>query len=45
LAASVTLVVRDHGPATPDIVNDQIHTFGACTIACHDLQISVHTPA
>ena len=45
LAATVTLVVRDHGPATPDMVNNQIHTFGACNTACHDLQISTHTPS
>jgi hypothetical protein len=45
LAATVTLVVRDHGPATSDMVNDQIHTFAACNTACHDPQISTHTPS
>jgi hypothetical protein len=40
--ATVMLVVRDHGPATPGAVNDQIHTFGACNPTCTDLQLSVH---
>jgi hypothetical protein len=43
LHATVTLVVRDHGPADPDTVNQQIHTFGACNPICTDLQVSVHT--
>jgi hypothetical protein len=45
LGATVTLVVRDHGPAKPGTVNDQIHTFGECNPTCHDLQISVHPPS
>lgn len=45
LGATVYLVVRDHGPATPGMVDDQVHTFGACNPTCHDLQISVHEPA
>ena len=45
LAATVTLVVRDHGPATADMVDAQIHTFDACNTVCHDLQISTHTPS
>jgi hypothetical protein len=40
--ATVMLVVRGHGPATPGVVNDQIHTFGACNPTCTDLQLSVH---
>jgi Cu/Zn superoxide dismutase len=45
LGATVYLVVRDHGPAKPGTVDDQIHTFGECNPACHDLQLSVHPPA
>jgi hypothetical protein len=45
LGATVSLVVRDHGPAKPGMVNDQIHTFGECNPTCHDLQISEHLPA
>jgi hypothetical protein len=40
--ANVVLVVRDHGPARPDIVEQQIHTFGACNPTCTDLQVSMH---
>jgi hypothetical protein len=40
--ANIVLVVRDHGPARPDIVEEQIHTFGACNPTCADLQISMH---
>jgi hypothetical protein len=48
--ATVFLVVRDHGPAKPGIVEEQIHTFGVCNpptppekpLSCTDLQISVH---
>jgi hypothetical protein len=40
--ANVVLVVRDHGPADPGRVNEQIHTFGACNPTCTDLQISMH---
>jgi hypothetical protein len=43
LAANVVLVVRDHGPADPGRVNQQIHTFGACNPTCTDLQISMHS--
>jgi hypothetical protein len=42
LGANVVLVVRDHGLAKPDIVEEQIHTFGACNPTCTDLQISMH---
>jgi hypothetical protein len=42
-AANVVLVVRDHGPADPGRVDEQIHTFGACNPTCTDLQISMHT--
>jgi hypothetical protein len=42
LQATVTLVVRDHGPANPGMVADQVHTFGACNPTCTDLQVSVH---
>src|SRR6266536_1412329 len=41
-AADVHLVVRDHGPADPGMVDRQIHTFGNCTPTCTDLQMSVH---
>lgn len=44
LAATVTFVVRDHGPGKAGILDDQIHTFGACNPDCTDLQISVHAP-
>jgi hypothetical protein len=44
-AANVVLVVRDHGPAKPDIIEQQIHTFGACNPTCTDLQISMHAAA
>ena len=40
--ANVVLVVRDHGPAKPDIVEQQIHTFNVCNPTCTDLQISMH---
>jgi glucose/arabinose dehydrogenase len=40
--AKVVLVVRDHGPADPGRVDEQIHTFGACNPTCTDLQISMH---
>ena len=42
LQATVVLVVRDHGPAKPGIVEQQIHTFGVCNPTCTDLQVSVH---
>lgn len=49
LGATVFLVVRDHGPAKPSIVDDQIHTFGVCNPEgvehCPDLQLSVHEPS
>jgi hypothetical protein len=40
--ADVHLVVRDHGPAKPGTVDEQIHTIGACNPTCADLQMSVH---
>jgi hypothetical protein len=52
LQATVFLVVRDHGPAKPDIVEEQIHTFDVCNppptlpgepLSCTDLQMSMHT--
>ena len=45
LAATVTLVVRDHGPRQADIIADQIRTFGACNPTCTDVQVAVHVPA
>ena len=45
LDATVYLVVRDHGPAKPGLVNQQIHTFGVCNPTCTDLQISEHQPS
>ena len=44
LQATVTLVVRDHGPAKPGRIVEQIHTFDDfCNPTCTDLQISTHT--
>ena len=47
--ATVALVVRDHGPARADIVQQQIHTFDVCNPDgvdhCTDLQMSIHPPA
>jgi hypothetical protein len=40
--ANVVLVVRDHGPADPSRVDEQIHTIGACNPTCTDLQMSMH---
>jgi hypothetical protein len=45
LAATVTFVVRDHGPGRADILDDQIKTFSACNPTCTDLQASVHAPS
>jgi hypothetical protein len=42
VGADVVLVVRDHGPADPGRVNEQIHTFGVCNPTCTDLQMSMH---
>jgi hypothetical protein len=44
LTATVSLVVRDHGPGRADILDDQIRTFGACNPTCTDLQMSEHQP-
>jgi glucose/arabinose dehydrogenase len=41
-AANVVLVVRDHGPADPGRVNQQVHTFGLCNPTCTDLAMSMH---
>jgi glucose/arabinose dehydrogenase len=41
--ANVVLVVRDHGPVRPDIVQQQIQTFNVCNPTCTDLQMSMHT--
>jgi hypothetical protein len=47
--ATVVLVVRDHGLARADIVEQQIHTFDKCNPEgvehCTDLQMSIHAPA
>jgi hypothetical protein len=43
--ATVVLVVRDHGPARADIVQQQIHTFNVCNPTCTDLQMSIHAAA
>jgi hypothetical protein len=40
--ADVVLVVRDHGPADPGRVDEQIHTIGACNPTCTDRQMSMH---
>jgi hypothetical protein len=42
LGANVVLVVRDHGPADPARVDEQIQTFDVCNPTCTDLQISMH---
>ena len=42
LAANVVLVVRDHGPADPARVDEQLQTFDVCNPTCTDLQISMH---
>jgi hypothetical protein len=48
-AATVVVVVRDHGPARPDIVQQQIQTFDVCNPDgvehCTDLQMSIHPAA
>jgi hypothetical protein len=44
LAATVTLIIRDHGPGATSMLNDQIHTFSACNPTCTDLHVSVHAP-
>jgi hypothetical protein len=36
--ADVHLVVHDHGPAQPGIINDEIHSFGICNPTCTDIQ-------
>jgi hypothetical protein len=41
--ANVVLVMRDHGPADPGRVDEQIHTIGACNPTCTDRQMSMHT--
>ena len=41
--ANVVLVVRDHGPADPGRVDQQVNTFDVCNPTCTDLQISMHT--
>jgi hypothetical protein len=49
LQATVTFVVRDHGPIKPGeipgVIDDQIRTFGECNPACADLQVSEHQPS
>jgi hypothetical protein len=42
LGADIHLVLHDHGPADPAIVNDEIHSFGVCNPICTDVQFSVH---
>ena len=48
LEATVTFVVRDHGPIKPGeipgVIDDQIRTFGECNPTCADLQVSEHQP-
>ena len=44
LAATVALVVRNHGPGRADMIADQIRTFGGCNPSCTDVQVSVHSP-
>lgn len=40
--ALVSLVVRDHGPADPAMVDDQMHDMMACNPECSDVQESIH---
>ncbi len=44
LGADIHLVVRTHGPASPGVVDDQIHSFDVCNLICTDLQFAVHEP-
>ena len=45
-AADVHLVVRDHGPAKPGMIVEQIQTFDDfCNPTCTDLQMSIHPAA
>jgi len=39
------LVVRDHGPARPDIVEQQIHTFNVCNPTCTTCRCRTRRPA
>jgi hypothetical protein len=41
-AADIHLVVRDHGPADPALMPDEIHSFNVCNTTCTDVQASVH---
>jgi hypothetical protein len=43
--ATIHLVVRSHGPAIPDLVNEQISSFtGACSVnGCANVQTAIHT--
>ena len=43
--ADVHLVVHDHGPAQPGIVNDEIHSFGVCNPTCTDIQAAAFEAA
>jgi hypothetical protein len=51
LSAEIHVVVRDHGPAIPGLVADQVGTFnGGCRVGqpneglCFDAQVAVHSP-
>jgi hypothetical protein len=46
-ATEVHLVLRNHGPAIPGLVDEQISSFGGgCQVnACANVQASVHPPA
>lgn len=43
--ALISLVVRDHGPADPGMVDDQLHDMMACNTECFDVQESIHLAA
>ena len=43
--ADVHLVVHDHGPAQPGIVNEEIHSFGVCNPTCTDIQAAAFEAA
>jgi hypothetical protein len=44
-AALVHLVVRTHGQADPQLIDEQIHSFnGGCNPTCLNVQASIHEP-
>lgn len=39
--AHVHLVLHDHGPADPGLIDQQLHSFGVCNPICTDVQFAV----